>query len=97
MRIDANMAIVDAVSTQSVRRRVKLTKNATTKRTIFINGHKTSVSLENEFWHALRAIAEKKSTTAAKLIEEINLSRRGSNLSSALRVFVCTHFRPRDA
>jgi predicted DNA-binding ribbon-helix-helix protein len=33
-------------------------KSVVIKRSIFINGHKTSVSLENEFWHGLREIAE---------------------------------------
>ena len=31
-----------------------------TKRSVYINGHKTSVSLENDFWNALREIARQK-------------------------------------
>ncbi|MGA8825069.1 MAG: ribbon-helix-helix domain-containing protein, partial [Pseudolabrys sp.] len=30
------------------------------KRSVYIDGHKTSVSLENEFWNALRDIARHK-------------------------------------
>ncbi|MGA8944452.1 MAG: ribbon-helix-helix domain-containing protein, partial [Pseudolabrys sp.] len=33
-------------------------KSAVIKRSIIINGHKTSVSLEDEFWHGLREIAD---------------------------------------
>jgi len=32
-------------------------KTAVIKRSIFINGHKTNVPLENEFWGGLREIA----------------------------------------
>ncbi len=39
------------------------TKTANGKRSIFINGQKTSVSLEKEFWEGLQAIAKEKDTT----------------------------------
>jgi predicted DNA-binding ribbon-helix-helix protein len=38
-------------------------KSAVIKRSIMINGHKTSVSLENEFWHGLHEVAHGKHTT----------------------------------
>ncbi len=63
------------------------------KRSIFINGHKTSVSLENEFWQGLREIAEHDRTTVAMLVERIDRARNTCNLSSAIRVFVFNHFR----
>jgi len=34
-------------------------RSAVVKRSIVIDSHKTSVSLENEFWFALREIAKK--------------------------------------
>ncbi|MFY9787492.1 MAG: ribbon-helix-helix domain-containing protein [Pseudolabrys sp.] len=43
-------------------------KTAVIKRSIFINGRKTSVSLENEFWAGLHEIAKSRKTTAAKLV-----------------------------
>ena len=70
-----------------------LMKTAVIKRSIRINGKKTSVSLENEFWYALHEIAESKNTTAAKLAEEIARQRNTVNLSSAIRIFVYNHFQ----
>ncbi len=57
------------------------------KRSVMIAGHATSVSLEVEFWDALKAIAERRGTSLNSLVASIDGSRRG-NLSSALRVFV---------
>ena len=51
-------------------------RTAVFKRSIFINGKKTSVSLENEFWDALHEIAKYKNTSAAKLAGEIARQRR---------------------
>lgn len=58
------------------------------KRSVLIAGHATSVSLENEFWEALRAIATRRGLSLNALISEIDQARSGRNLSSALRVFV---------
>jgi predicted DNA-binding ribbon-helix-helix protein len=68
-------------------------KTAVIKRSIFINGRKTSVSLENEFWAGLHAIAESRKTTAAKLVGEIDRQRTTVNLSSAIRIYVYNYFR----
>ena len=63
-------------------------KSAVIKRSILINGHKTSVSLENEFWRGLHDVARSKYTSAAKLVEQIDRDSDNVNLSSAIRVFV---------
>ena len=62
-------------------------KKLSLKRSILISGHATSVSLELEFWEALKQIAliEKKSVN--QIISEIDETRK-SNLSSAIRVYV---------
>jgi len=60
------------------------------KHSVVIAGHQTSISLEDEFWHALRSIAAQRHQSLAGLIGEIDLRRRDQNLSSALRVFVLT-------
>lgn len=57
------------------------------KHSVLIAGHRTSVSLEPEFWNELKRIAKKKGTTPAALITEIDASRK-EGLSSALRVFI---------
>lgn len=56
------------------------------KRSVTLAGHATSVSLENVFWDALRAIAARRGVPMARLIAEVDDARTG-NLSSALRVF----------
>lgn len=68
-------------------------KTAVIKRSLLIDGKKTSVSLENEFWHALHEIAEQKNITPGKLAGEIAHQRNTVNLSSAIRVYVYRYFR----
>jgi len=68
-------------------------KTAVIKHSIFVNGRKTSVSLENEFWAGLHEIAESKNTNAAKLVGEIDRRRNTVNLSSAIRIYVYNYFR----
>jgi predicted DNA-binding ribbon-helix-helix protein len=59
------------------------------KRSVGIGGHRTSVSLEDAFWKALREIARRRQMTLSGLIENINVDRKqGTNLSSAIRLFV---------
>jgi predicted DNA-binding ribbon-helix-helix protein len=70
-------------------------KSAVIKRSIVLDGHKTSVSLENEFWDGLREIAGRENTTLAMLVGQIDHERDSCNLSSAIRVFVFNNFRAR--
>lgn len=59
------------------------------KRSITIRGHRTSLSLEDEFWSSLRRIADQRDQTLAALIVEIDETRGSQdNLSSAARIFV---------
>ena len=62
-------------------------KDGLKKRSVDIDGHRTSVSIEAPFWDALRDIAERRSTSVNQLIATIDKTRDG-NLSSAIRVFV---------
>ena len=57
------------------------------KRSVNIAGHMTSVSLEQEFWEALKGIAQSQARPVADLIAEIDKTRSGG-LSSAIRVYV---------
>ncbi len=57
------------------------------KRSVLIAGHHTSVSLEDDFWAALKEIAEARGVSLNRLIAEID-RERGTNLSSAVRLFV---------
>ncbi len=63
------------------------------KRSVLIAGHRTSISLEDSFWKALKEIARTRGETLSKLIAAIDDKRRGGNLSSAIRVFVLDHYR----
>jgi predicted DNA-binding ribbon-helix-helix protein len=68
-------------------------KSSVIKRSIDIGGHKTSVSLEDEFWDGLRAIAERQNMTVSALTKRIDNERQNRNLSSAIRVFVFKSFQ----
>lgn len=56
------------------------------KRSITIAGHRTSITLEDIFWNALKDIAKARGLSRQQLIEKIDETRPGS-LSSALRVY----------
>ena len=58
------------------------------KRSVAIAGHRTSVSLEEPFWDALRAAADRRGVSVQALIGRIDAGRGEQNLSSAIRVFV---------
>jgi predicted DNA-binding ribbon-helix-helix protein len=71
-------------------------KSLVVKRSIVIDGHKTSVSLEDPFWNELKMIARARSLTLSELVATINASRDHGNLSSAIRLFVLHFFRRED-
>lgn len=58
------------------------------KRSIKIQGHRTSISLEEVFWARLQLIAKRERLTVSKLVTSIDGERAAGNLSSAIRVFV---------
>ena len=67
------------------------------KRSVVIAGHKTSVSLENEFWNGLLEIADGRGETLSELIAAIDADRKHANLSSAIRLFVLGFYRDRQS
>jgi len=67
-------------------------KSAVIKRSVLIDGRKTSISLEDEFWDGLREIAGHSKLGLSRLVEQIDENRNNINLSSAIRVFVFRHF-----
>tara|TARA_B100001094_G_C17797326_1_gene607382 strand:- start:38 stop:256 length:219 start_codon:yes stop_codon:yes gene_type:complete len=62
------------------------------KHSVLIEGHETSVSMENAFWNSLRSIAREKNLSINDLVSKIDSSRRG-NLSSAIRIYVLQYFK----
>ena len=69
-------------------------KSLIAKRSIVVDGHKTSVSLEDAFWTALKEIAVQRKQRLSQLVGWIDSTRAGGNLSSALRLFVLSQYRP---
>jgi predicted DNA-binding ribbon-helix-helix protein len=73
-------------------------KSPVRKRSIMLDGHKTSVTLEDAFWDAFKEIATTQGTTASHLIATLDNERRErlhANLSSAVRLFVLDYYRSR--
>jgi predicted DNA-binding ribbon-helix-helix protein len=63
------------------------------KRSIVVSGHKTSVSLEDAFWSALKEIAKARNVTLSDLVATIDSERQHDNLSSTIRLFVLEVYR----
>jgi len=70
-------------------------KSPIIKRSIVIAGHKTSVSLEDAFWKALKDIGIGRHMTLSDLVATIDSGRSHGNLSSAIRLFVLSHYQSR--
>jgi predicted DNA-binding ribbon-helix-helix protein len=66
------------------------------KRSVVIDGHRTSVSMEPEFWAALGDIARAEGVSVNALVGRIDRARTG-NLSSAIRVYVLAAVRRNGA
>ena len=62
------------------------------KRSVRIAGHRTSISLEEEFWADLASVAAARGVSVNALVTSIDAAR-GGNLSSALRLFVRQCYR----
>jgi predicted DNA-binding ribbon-helix-helix protein len=62
------------------------------KRSVIVGGHKTSLSLEDAFWDALKMIAGEREITLSELVSSIDASCDHGNLSSALRLFVLGYY-----
>ena len=72
-------------------------KSPVVKRSIVVAGNKTSVSLEDPFWDALREIARMRHVTVSSLVSSIDSQREHGNLSSALRLFVLDQYRQQNS
>jgi len=68
-------------------------RSVVAKRSIVIGKHKTSVSLEDQFWAALKEIAADRRLTLSELVSDIDSERKHGNLSSAIRLFVLDVYR----
>jgi predicted DNA-binding ribbon-helix-helix protein len=58
------------------------------KHSLTLRGHRTSVSLEQEFWQAFRDAANQDGQTLNGLAARIDAERGDTGLASAIRVYV---------
>ena len=66
------------------------------KHSVTLKGHRTSVSLEDEFWEEFRKIAAKKGLPINALVAEIDAERgMDMGLASAIRLYVLRALRDR--
>lgn len=63
------------------------------KRSVKISGHATSVTLEDEFWHELKTLAQSRALSINQLVSDIDEKRGQDNLSSALRLHILRHLK----
>ncbi|MAQ38082.1 aryl-sulfate sulfotransferase [Thioclava sediminum] len=66
------------------------------KRSLTLGGHRTSVTLEDEFWRAFRDIATEKNLGLNELAAEIDVDRgTETGLATAIRLYVLAYYRAR--
>jgi predicted DNA-binding ribbon-helix-helix protein len=68
-------------------------KSLVIKHSVYPAGHRTSVSVEDDFWKALKEISRARQMTVSALIHKIDEQRHHANLSSAIRLFVLNFYR----
>jgi predicted DNA-binding ribbon-helix-helix protein len=74
----------------------RVMRSSPVKRSIVINGQKSSISLEEPFWSTLKDIAHERRVTLSHLVASIDTNRQ-SNLSSSIRLFVLEYYKDRVA
>jgi predicted DNA-binding ribbon-helix-helix protein len=72
-------------------------KSLVVKHSVMVDGHKTSISLEEAFWTALKEIAHERRENLQHLITSIDADRESANLSSVLRVFILEFYKAQSA
>jgi predicted DNA-binding ribbon-helix-helix protein len=65
------------------------------RHSITVAGHKTSFSLEPQFWAALEEIATERGHGRAALVRNVDADRGNGNLCSAIRLFVLRYYEDR--
>lgn len=68
------------------------------KRSLTLRGHRTSVTLEDAFWKAFRAIAAEQNKPVNELAAEIDETRDlEAGLATAIRLFVLRYYQEKSA
>jgi predicted DNA-binding ribbon-helix-helix protein len=63
------------------------------KHTVKVNGHDTSVFIEEEFWLELKCISKLKKKSISVLISDVDKNKKTQNLSSAIRLYILNHLK----
>jgi len=72
-------------------------KSTIIKRSIAIDGRKTSIGIEDDYWNSLKEIAHQRNETVSRLVTRIDKERKSANLSSNLRLFVLEYYQDQYA
>ena len=67
-------------------------KRTVQKRSVTVNGHRTSLTVEKEFWDSLKEISKMQGNSISSIIAEIDRSEP-ENLSSAIRIYVLNFYK----
>lgn len=72
---------------------------AVRKRSVAVDGYRTSISMEEAFWNELIALSRERGMAINALVAELDLGRGldGANLSSALRIFIPLELKKQHA
>ncbi|WP_126977537.1 ribbon-helix-helix domain-containing protein [Frigidibacter oleivorans] len=65
------------------------------KRSLTLHGHRTSVTLEDEFWQGFRDLAAAEGLGINALAARIDDARGDTGLATAIRLAVLAHYRDR--
>ncbi|MBD5405452.1 ribbon-helix-helix domain-containing protein [bacterium] len=63
------------------------------KHSITLMGHKTSISIEREFWEELQHIAKSQNKSINEIIASVDISKNNTNLSSSIRIFILQYLK----
>ena len=69
------------------------TESTLVNRNVTVGGRRTSLRLEEPMWEALHEIARRENESVHQICTLVNLRRRDSSLTAAIRVFILTYFR----
>lgn len=62
-------------------------------RNVNVDGRRTSVRLEPDLWEALREIALRERCSVHEICADIDRTRGGIRLTSAMRIYIVNYYR----
>ena len=63
------------------------------KHTVKVNGHDTSVFIEEEFWIELKHISKLNKKSISTIISDVDKNKKTQNLSSAIRLYILNQLK----